>query len=172
MQISCDLETIAIHLEERVHLFLQKIKTANAAVIKDRIFDLMRTSDPFWSVSTLSLLHAEPYRDSTDGLSLLHNDLTLLLKDPSLITSYLNVLQCFTPRLGKRQLAASPNLMADRPDVQYAYRCIGLRCLLRNYFTCDFNEISDHEIVRECLKMVDELYALSKVDRDFLLYDE
>lgn len=141
-------------------------------MIKDRIFELIKTSDPFWSMSTLSLLYVEPYRDSTDSLSLLHNDLTLLLKDSNCLPSYLSVLQCFTPKLSKRQLAISSNLMNDKPDIQYAYRCIGLRCLLRNYFTSDFNEIADHEIVRECLKVVDELYAVSKVDKDFLLYNE
>lgn len=166
------MESLAIYLQERVSLFLQKIQTENAKVVKDRIFELVKSPDPFWAMSTLSLLNVEPYRESTDGLSLLHNDLTLILKDTDLITSYLNILQSFTPKLAQRQLAINQNLMKDKPDIQYAYRCISLRCLLRNYFSSDFNEISDQEVVRECLKVVDELYSVSKVDKDFLLYNE
>lgn len=52
------------------------------------------------------------------------------------------------------------------------YKTVALRCLIQNYFKAEMNEISDQQIVAETLKLVDELYAQSKINKDFLLYNE
>lgn len=161
-----------IFFEERLNLFLDKIDSSQATIVKERLFDKIKTSNPFWAQSSLALLKIEPYRSSGDGLSMLHNDFTLILNDPKWLTANLNVLQCFTTKLRDRQLSIAANLMNDRTDAQYVHRCIGLRCLLLNYFRGNFNEIGDKEILDESNKLIEELCALSKVDKEFLLYNE
>lgn len=128
--------------------------------------------DPFWALSSLALLNTAQYNDADTGLALLHNDLTLHVNRTVHLTSYLNVLQCFTPKLPLRQLPIDTNILSDVPELHFGYRCIALRCLLANFFQSDFNEAADHAIVQECTKIIDEMYHRTQIDKTALLYNE
>lgn len=166
------MEDLALHLQERINLFLKNISTSNATAMKDRLFAKVNSSDPFWASSTFILLHTEAYSDAETGLALLHNDLTLSINRTDHLGSYLNVLQCFTPKLPHRQLPIGINILSNAPELHYSYRCIGLRCLLANYFQTDFNETGDHSIVQECTKLIEEMYHRTQLDKTVLLYNE
>lgn len=151
---------------------MKNISASNATVVKDRLFAKVNSSEPFWAPSALVLLHTEPYSDAATGLALLHNDLTLSINRTDHLSSYLNVLQSFTPKLPQRQLPIAANILANVPDLHYSYRCIGVRCLMANYFQTDFNETGDHSIVQECIKLMEEMYHRSQLDKTALLYNE
>lgn len=112
----------------------------------------------------------DPYNDAATGLALLHNDLSLTINRNNHLSSYLNVLQSFTPKLPQRQLPIGLPIVA--PIYHYSYRCVGLRCLLINYFDGDFNETGDHAIVQECTKLIEEMYHRTQLDKAVLLYNE
>lgn len=79
-------------------------------------------------------------------------------------------LQHFAPKIGQCQLAITPNCLTNTPELYY--RTVGLRQLIRNYFDSDINEITDHQIYSDAFKLVDDFYALSKLDKEFFLYNE
>lgn len=139
--------------------------------MKERLFAKVNSSDPFWAAGTLALLNIEPYNTAT-GLPLLHNDLTLSTNRTNHLSSYLNVLQSFTPKLPLRQLPINANILPNTPDLHFSYRCIALRCLLANYFRTDFNETDDHSIVEECIRLIEDMYQRTQVDKTVLLYNE
>lgn len=137
-----------------------------------RLFGKVISDDPFWASSTLALLNTEPYSDATTGLALLHNDVTLSINRTDQLISYLNVLQSFTPKMPHRQLPISANILSNIPELHYSYRCIGLRCLLANYFHNDYNETGDQAIVQECTRLIEEMYQRAQHDKNLLLYNE
>lgn len=141
-------------------------------ILKDRLFAKVKSSDPFWAAGTLALLNTDSYGDAATGLALLHNDLTLSINRTDHLIGYLNVLQCFTPKLPHRQLPIATNTQSSAAELSHSYRCTGLRCLLANYFQTDFNETGDQSIVEECTKLIEELYCRTQLDKTALLYNE
>lgn len=129
-----------------------------------------RLDDPFAVNSTLLLQEVGPFENQENCLALLHNDLTKVCNGTENMQQYLNVLLAYTPKLGLRQLSISANIFGS--SVEPHIRAIGLRCLLKNYFTSDTNESGDQQVVNECLSLLDELYVQSKTNKEFLLYNE
>lgn len=129
-----------------------------------------RLDDPFAVNSTLLLQEVGPFESQENCLALLHNDLTKVCNGTENMQQYLNVLLAYTPKLGLRQLSISANIFGS--SVEPHIRAIGLRCLLKNYFTSDTNESGDQQVVNECLSLLDELYVQSKTNKEFLLYNE
>lgn len=170
MQLSGNITTIALNLQEKVRLFLQNIPANHVATLKELLFNCNRFDDPIWALSTHVLLNVEPYNNAANGYALLHNDLIMALNGTEHLVRYINVLQSFTPKLVARQLSISANIFNNTTELHY--KSIGLKCLLNNYFQSETNEIGDHEIVAECTKLIDELYSQSKIKKDLLLYNE
>lgn len=129
-----------------------------------------RLDDPFSVNSTLLLQEIGPYKEPENCLALLHNDLTKVCNGTENLQQYINVLLAFTRKLSLRQLSIGANIFGS--SVAAHQRAIGLRCLLKNYFVADNNEIGDQQIVNECLNLVEELYVQSKTNKEFLLYNE
>lgn len=126
--------------------------------------------NPFAVNSTLLLQEIGPYKSQENYLALLHNDLTKVCNGTENLHQYINILLTYTRKLSLRQLSISANIFSN--PVESHFRAISLRCLLKNYFVADCNEIGDQQIVNECLKLVDELYVQSQSNKGFLLYNE
>lgn len=130
-----------------------------------------RLDDPFAVNSTLLLQDIGPFeKREENSFALLHNDLTKVCNGTENMLQYINVLLAYTPKLALRQLSIGSNLFG--PSIDPHFRAIGLRCLLKNYFTSDSNESGDQQVVNECLNLIDELYVQSKTNKEFLLYNE
>lgn len=140
------------------------------SVIQNRLFDENLLKTPFGASNTLALLNVEQYNDRENGLARLHNDLTKTICGTENLVRYIQVLQSVTSRLPPRQLSIEFNVFGETAELYQ--RAIGLRCLLKNYFQMDVNEIGDQKIVNECLKLIDELFVKSKDNKEFLLYNE
>lgn len=139
-------------------------------VIVNHFINIERLDDPFAVNSTLLLQKIGPFKNQENCLALLHNDLTKVCNGTENMQQYINVLLTYTSKLEQRQLSITANLFGTATDSHF--RAIGLRCLLKNYFTADSNETGDQQIVNECLSIVDELYVQSKTNKEFLLYNE
>lgn len=129
-----------------------------------------RLDDPFAVNSTLLLQEVGPFENQENALALLQNDLNKACNDTENLQQYTNVLLTYSPKLKLRQLPIRANIFG--PSIDPHYRAIGLRCLLRNYFTSDCNESGDQQIINECINLIDELYVQSKTNKQFLLYNE
>lgn len=138
--------------------------------ITKRLLELSRLEDPFGVNSTLLLKQVAPYKSSENALALLHNDLTKITNGVEQLIPYVNILLAYTPQLDARQLSIASNVFGDAIDLHR--RTIGLRCLMKNYFNANSNEMGDQQIINECLKVIDELYNRSKNNKEFLLYNE
>lgn len=150
--------------------FLEHIPETSAVTIRTILFEEQRLNDFLEASSIESLLNVAPYRDNKNGLILLYNDVTTIINPTDNICAYLNLLQVLAPKIPSRQLAIGPNLLVKTPEL--FYRTVGLRHLIRNYFDSDVNEITDHQIYSDALKLVEDFYALSKLDKEFFLYNE
>lgn len=159
-----------MHFQETIRLFLTHISEDKVDVIVKHWINADRLDDPFAVNSTLLLQEVGPFESQENCLALLHNDLTKVCNGTENMQQYLNVLLAYTPKLGLRQLSISANIFGS--SVEPHIRAIGLRCLLKNYFTSDTNESGDQQVVNECLSLLDELYVQSKTNKEFLLYNE
>lgn len=159
-----------MHFQETIRLFLTHISEDKVDVIVKHWINADRLDDPFAVNSTLLLQEVGPFENQENCLALLHNDLTKVCNGTENMQQYLNVLLAYTPKLGLRQLSISANIFGS--SVEPHIRAIGLRCLLKNYFTSDTNESGDQQVVNECLSLLDELYVQSKTNKEFLLYNE
>lgn len=159
-----------MHFQETIRLFLTHISEDKVDVIVKHWINADRLDDPFAVNSTLLLQEVGPFESQENCLALLHNDLTKVCNGTDNMQQYLNVLLAYTPKLGLRQLSISANIFGS--SVEPHIRAIGLRCLLKNYFTSDTNESGDQQVVNECLSLLDELYVQSKTNKEFLLYNE
>lgn len=128
--------------------------------------------DPFFVNSTLLLQQVGVYKSHENALPLLHNDLTQICNGTENLRQYINILLTYTPKLPVRQLSIDANIFNDSTELYE--RAIGLRCLLKNYFILDAIEweIKDQKIINECMKLIDELYNQSKVNKELLIYNE
>lgn len=164
------IENLVVHLQDRVALFLAHISETSAEKIRDTLLEEQRLNEFLGASSVQTLLNTEPYKDKEHGLILLYNDITTKINPTDNIRAYLNILQTFAPKVPPRQLAIGPNLLGKTSEL--FYRTVGLRHLIRNYFDSDVNEITDHQIYSDALKLVEDFYALSKLDKEFFLYNE
>lgn len=151
-------------------MFLTHIAEENVDVIMKHWINLERLDNPFSVNGTLLLQGVGPYKSNENCLALLHNDLIKVCSGTENLQHYVNVLLTYTQKLPNRQLSISANIFGS--SVEPHIRAIGLRCLLKNYFTCESNEIGDQQIVNECMNLVEELYVQSKTNKEFLLYNE
>lgn len=163
-------EEFILHFQESIRLFLTHIAADKVDVIVKHYINADRLDDPFAVNSTLLLHEIGPYENQDNSVALLHNDLTKVCNGTENLQQYTNVLLTYTRKLAPRQLSIRANLLGASVDLHY--RAIALRCLLKNYFTSDCNEIGDQQIVNECMTLIDELYVQSKTNKEFLLYNE
>lgn len=163
-------EEFILHFQETVRLFLTHIAEDKVDVIVKHMINADRLDDPFAVNSTLCLREVRPFENQENCLALLHNDLTKVCNGTENIQQFINVLLAYTPKLPPRQLSISANIFGSSNELHF--RAIGLRCLLKNYFTQNCNETGDQQIVNECLNLVEELYVQSKTNKEFLLYNE
>lgn len=129
-----------------------------------------KLDDPFSVKSTLLLQGIGPYKNKENCLALLHNDLINACNGTENLQKYICVLLTYTQKLPNRHLSISANIFDA--TVEPHLRATSLRCLMRNYFTSDSNEMGDQKIVNECLNLLEELYVQSKSNKEFLLYNE
>lgn len=129
-----------------------------------------KLDDPFSVKSTLLLQGIGPYKNKGNCLALLHNDLINACKGTENLQQYISVLLTYTQKLSNRQLSMNANIFGS--SVEPHIRAISLRCLLKNYFTSESNEMNDKRIVNECWNLLEELYVQSKTNKEFLLYNE
>lgn len=139
-------------------------------IIIKHLINAERLDDPFAVNSTLLLQEIGPYKCQENCLALLHNDLIKVCNGTESIQQYINVLLTYTPKLSLRQLSISANIFGSSEEAHF--RAIGLRCLLKNYFTSDSNESGDQQVVNECVNLIEELYVQSKTNKEYLLYNE
>lgn len=170
LQLLAAFEDFILHFQESIQLFLTHIADDKVEIIVKHWINADRLDDPFAVYSTLLLKDIGPYKNQENALALLHNDLTKACNGTENLPQYTNVLLTYTPKLTLRQLSIRANVFS--PSIDPHYRAIGLRCLLKNYFTSDCNEFGDQQIVNECMNLIDELYAQSKTNKEFLLYNE
>lgn len=163
-------EEFILHFQESIRLFLTHIAADKVEVIVKHWINADRLDDPFAVNSTLLLQEIGPYENQDNALALLHNDLTKVCNGTENLQQYTNVLLTYTPKLALRQLSIRANIFG--PSIDAHHRAIGLRCLLKNYFSSDCNELGDQQIVNECMNLIDELYVQSKTNKEFLLYNE
>lgn len=169
-QLSTAFEEFILHFQETIGLFLDHITDEKIAAIEKFVMNANRFDDPIAIKGTLLLRGIGSYKNQADSLALLHNDLSqICIGTGSLYNKYVNVLLIYTQKLSPRQLSISANIFGNSTE-QYL-RAIALRCLLKNYFTSDSNEMGDQQIVNECLNLVEELYVKSKTDKELLLYN-
>lgn len=170
LQLSSAFEEFILHFQETIRLFLTHISEEKIDIIVKHWINAERLDNPFSVNSTLVLQEIGPYKDQENCLALLHNDLTKVCNGTDNLQQYLNVLLTYTQKLPPRQLSITANLFGN--SIEPYQRAIGLRCLLKNYFTTDSNEMGDQQIVNECLNLIEELYVQSKTNKGFLLYNE
>lgn len=153
-----------------ISTFLSHAADDNSNRILELVTDLKRLEDPFFVNSLLLLKGFGPYKESENSLILLHNDLTKAMNGTEHLNQYINVLLTFTPRLKLRQISLESNIFNS--SVAAHHRAIGLRCLIKNYFSSDSNEIGDQVVINECINLIDELHNQSKTNKEFLLYNQ
>lgn len=170
IQLSTSFEEFILHFQETIHLFLTHIADEKVDIIIKHWINTDQLDDPFTVNSTLLLQEIGPYKNQENCLALLHNDLTKVCNGTENLQQYINVLLTYTQKLAHRQLSISANIFGN--SVEPHQRAIGLRCLLKNYFTTDSNEIGDQQIVNECMNLIEELYVQSKTNKSSLLYNE
>lgn len=170
LQLSSAFEEFILHFQESIRLFLTHIAEEKVDIIVKYWINTERLDDPFAVNSTLLLQEIGPYKSRENCLVLLHNDLTKVCNGTENLQQNINILLTYTRKLSPRQLSISANIL--RNSVKSHFKAISLRCLLKNYFTTDSNEIGDQQIVNECMNLIDELYVQSKSNKAFLLYDE
>lgn len=159
-----------MHFQETIHLFLTHIPEEKVDIIVQHWMNIDRLDDPISVNSTLLIQEVGPYKNREDRLALLHNDLTKVCNGTENLQQYINVLLAYTQKLSFRQLSISANLFGN--SVEPHQRAIGLRCLVKNYFTADNNEMGDQLIAYDCMKLIEELYVQSKTNKSSLLYNE
>lgn len=153
-----------------ISTFLSHAADDNSNRILEMVADLKRLEDPFFVNSLLLLNGFGPYKEPENSLILLHNDLTKATIGTENLNQYINVLLTFTPRLNSRQISLDTNIFNS--SIEAHHRAIGLRCLIKNYFASDSNEIGDQVVINECINLIDELHNQSKTNKEFLLYNQ
>lgn len=153
-----------------ISTFLCHAADDNSKKILELMADLKRLEDPFFVNSLLLLNGFGPYKESENSLILLHNDLTKAINGTENLNQYINVQLTFTPRLKLRQISLETNIFNS--SVQAHHRAIGLRCLIKNYFSSDSNEMGDQVVINECINLIDELHNQSKTNKEILLYNQ
>lgn len=169
-QLSSAFEEFILHFQESIRLFLTHIAEEKVDIIVKYWINTERLDDPFAVNSTLLLQEIGPYKSRENCLVLLHNDLTKVCNGTENLQQNINILLTYTRKLSPRQLSISANILGN--SVKSHFKAISLRCLLKNYFTSESNEIGDQQIVNECMNLIDELYVQSKSNKAFLLYNE
>lgn len=170
LQLSSTFEECILYFQETIRLFLTHIADEKVDTIVKYWINTDRLDDPFSVNTTLLLQEIGPYKSQENCLSLLHNDLNKVCNGAENLQQYVNVLLTYTQKLSLRQLPIAANIFGSTTEPHL--RAIGLRCLLKNYFTSDSNEIGDQQIVNACLNLIEELYVQSKTNKEFLLYNE
>lgn len=170
LQLSSAFEEFILHFQESIRLFLTHISEEQVDIIVKHWINAERLDDPFSVNSTLLLQEIGPYASQENCLALLHNDLTKVCNGTENLQQYISVLLTYTRKLSPRQLAIATNILDHSVDAHL--RAISLRCLLKNYFTSDSNEMGDQQIINACLSLIDELYVQSKTNKGYLLYNE
>lgn len=140
------------------------------SAIEALLFEASRFDDPLWASSTFALLQVKRYNDAENGLDQLKTKLEATVDGTKSMQRYINILHAITPQLPVRQLPIDINLFNDSTELHQ--KAIGLQCLIANYFKSDINEIGDQKIVNESLKLIEQLYARTKNDKEYLLYNE
>lgn len=153
-----------------IQTFLSQTVDENNEKILKHFFDIDRLRDPFFVNSTLLLKGMQPYGNHDNCLILLHNDLTEATNGKENIQQYINILLTYTTQLTLRQLSMKTNIFGNA--IEPHLRAIGLRCLIKNFFSADYNETGDQVIINECLSLIDELHNQSKTNKEFLLYNQ
>lgn len=92
-----------------------------------------------------------------------------LLEDPHMTNDFaFDYSQVIASKVAPR-LLPQPTTLAD--DI--LFKSTQLRCIIRNYLHgTNYNETDDRQIIEKTLKLIGELYAKSKADKEFLLYNE
>lgn len=156
--------------QEIVIKFLNKVPDENVGHFIIHFLNKPSLADPFFANSTLQLRRINPYANQNEGLVVLHNDLTKVTNGTENLQEYVNVLLAYTPQLSPRQLSIKENLFDSGAEPHF--KAIGLRCLMKNYFSTECNETGDQVIINECLNLINELNNRSKTNKDLLLYNQ
>lgn len=167
--MSSAFEEFILHYQETIRSFLSHIADEKVDIIVKHWINAKRLDDPFAVKSSLLLQGIGPYKNQENCLALLHNDLTKVCIGTDNLQK-INVLLAYTQELSPRQLSISGNIFGS--SIEPYLRAIGLRSLMKNYFTSNCNEMGDQQIVNECMNLVEELHVQSKTDKDFLLYNK
>lgn len=169
-------------------LYLKNISSKNLQAIRDKLIFNAGTKGLFWSMSCMMLTITEQYSDIENGHILLYEDVTSAKVSwdlaqanmyqvrstgtkwnfTSLSNLTYNYFQVIASKIGPR-LLPQPSALAD----DMLIKSVQLRCMIRNYLNgSNYNETDDRKIIDQSLKLFGELYAKSKTDKEFLLYNE
>lgn len=173
-QLPEPIENLIINLSESVVVYLKNISAKHVGMVKDKLFLAANTKGLFWAKSLLFLINIEPYNDGDSGKILLYEDATVNSTESA---TYANILQSFTSKIGARLLPISRNIIVDdaaddEAPIRLLEKSVALRCLIKNYSQGDFNDVEDRRIVDGSLALLRRLYAKSKKDKQFFLYNE
>lgn len=172
-------------------LYLKNISSKNLQAIREKLIFNAATKGSFWSISCLVLTNTEQYSDIENGHVLLYEDVTStkdswdlaqmnmfqvkfkINPNPKTASATLNVFICtcfqvIASKIAPRQLPQPSPL-----DESILFKSIQLRCIIQNYLHgTNYNETEDRKIIDQSLTLIGELYAKSKTDKEFLLYNE
>lgn len=160
-----------INLQEKLTVLFREITDDQMQKVKSTIFVNAAEKGLLWARCVTIFLEVNSTAEEEKGvvsIQLLNDimDHTQLQKQEY---SYLNVIQSLTSMMQPKCLPISFDQLKDKSRIS---QIVLSKCLLRNHFCTNYNELDDRLIIDQSLIIFSQIVDDSKSDKTWLLYNQ